>query len=461
MVSIVAAIKNATAKSYSYVPSPYWWQTITEPFQGAWQQNIEWKRDTVLAHHAVFACITLIASDISKLKIQLVKENNGVWDAIPFGDFKVIDKPNDYQNRIQFIEFWLNSKLTRGNTYVYKEREGMRGRVTALYILCPDLVLPLVSDSGEVFYQLGQDNLTGLKEGSITVPASEIIHDRFNCLFHPLVGLPPIFASGLAAYQGLKIQENSAKFFKNMSRPSGILTAPGAISDETAVRLKTAWETNYSAEKMGGTAVLGDGLSYQPLSMTFEQSEMVEQLRITAEMICSTFHVPKYKVIGEPPSFNNIEALESQYYSQCLQRLIEDIELGLDIGLGIPEGQGTEFDLDGLLRMDSTALYDANTKAVGGGWMKPDEARRRVNMKKVPGGDTPYLQVQNYSLAALAKRDAKEDPFAKDAATPAAAAAEPTPADAPPAELEDDVQERQLLEIGAMLKSEIEGIQYA
>lgn len=459
MVSIIAAIKSATAKSYSHVPSPHWWTTITEPFTGAWQQNIEWRRDTVLAHHAVFACITLIASDISKLKILLVKEKNGIWDTIPFGDFRVIDKPNDYQNRIQFIEFWLNSKLTRGNTYVYKTRDTVRGKVTGLYILCPDLVLPLVSDSGDVFYQLGQDNLTGLKEGSITVPASEIIHDRFNCLFHPLVGLPPIFASGLAAYQGLKIQENSAKFFKNMSRPSGILTAPGAISDETATRLKATWELNYSAEKMGGTAVLGDGLEYKPMSISFEQSEMVDQLRITAEMICSTFHVPKYKVIGEPPSFNNIEALESQYYSQCLQRLIEDIELCLDIGLGIPEGQGTEFDLDGLLRMDSTALYDANTKAVGGGWMKPDEARRRVNMHKVEGGNTPYLQVQNYSLAALAKRDAKEDPFAKDATAQAPASTDTAPF--PDPEPDDDDQERQMLELGAMLKREIEGIQYA
>jgi phage portal protein BeeE len=32
-------------------------------------------------------------------------------------------------------------------------------------------------------------------------------------------------------------------------------------------------------------------------------------------------------------------------------------------------------------------------------------------MKPVDGGDTPYLQQQNYSLSALNKRDALEDPF--------------------------------------------------
>ena len=49
---------------------------------------------------------------------------------------------------------------------------------------------------------------------------------------------------------------------------------------------------------------------------------------------------------------------------------------------------------------------------VGGGWMSPNEARAGENMKPVDGGDSPYLQQQNYSLAALAKRDAKVDPFA-------------------------------------------------
>jgi phage portal protein BeeE len=57
----------------------------------------------------------------------------------------------------------------------------------------------------------------------MAVPASEIIHDRMNCLYHPLVGTSPIFACGTAANMGLQIQENSSAFFGNGSNPSGIL----------------------------------------------------------------------------------------------------------------------------------------------------------------------------------------------------------------------------------------------
>jgi phage portal protein BeeE len=39
----------------------------------------------------------------------------------------------------------------------------------------------------------------------------------------------------------------------------------------------------------------------------------------------------------------------------------------------------------------------------------------------VKGGSAPYLQQQNYSLEALAKRDAKEDPFASKTTTPPSA----------------------------------------
>jgi phage portal protein BeeE len=81
------------------------------------------------------------------------------------------------------------------------------------------------------------------------------------------------------------------------------------------------------------------------------------------------------------------------------------MEQCLDAGLALEPDQRTEFDLDGLLRMDASALYEALGKAVGGGWMAPNEARERVNLPPVSGGATPYLQVQNYSLAALDRRD--------------------------------------------------------
>jgi phage portal protein BeeE len=35
----------------------------------------------------------------------------------------VLRKPNRFQTRIQFLESWALSKLSRGNTYVLKQRD--------------------------------------------------------------------------------------------------------------------------------------------------------------------------------------------------------------------------------------------------------------------------------------------------------------------------------------------------
>lgn len=396
-----------------------WLPIIRESFAGAWQKNVEIDNNKVLTQHAVFACMTLIASDIAKLRIRLVqKDADGIWEEVekePYSD--LLRKPNHMQTRIQFWEHYVLSKLGNGNVYALKERDN-RGQVTGLYVLDPHRVQPLVSDSGDVFYRLSNDNISRLPD-EITVPAREIIHDRMNCLFHPLIGLSPIIAAGLAATQSLNLQQDSALFAENHSTPSGILTAPGSIGDTTAERLKKHWEDNYGGKNRGRVAVMGDGLKFEPMRMTSRDSQVIEQLKWTAEVVCSVFHVPPYKIgVGALPSYNNIQALNTEYYQQALQFHMEGAELALDEGLGIGSGinkaLGVEFEIEGLMRMDTKTQIESIEKAVGGGIMAPNEGRRKIDLKPVAGGNTPYLQQQMWSLEQLNNRSAPDDASAAD-----------------------------------------------
>lgn len=397
-----------------------WFPWVREPYTGAFQRNDEWSVDSVLAYHAVYACITLISSDIGKLRPKLMQQDGNVWVETTSAAFSpVLRKPNRFQNHIQFKEWWITSKLIRGNTYVLKERDS-RGVVIAEYILDPQRVTVLVSPDGSVFYRLSNDNLSGIEASSIEVPASEIIHDRMNCLFHPLVGVSPLFACGTAASMGLRMQDNSSKFFTNNSNPGGVLTAPGAISNDTAERLKKHWDENYTGEKAGKVAVLGDGLKFEPMRMSAVEAQMLEQLKWTADVVCSVFHVPPFKIgLGQMPTYQNAEILNQIYYSDCLQSHIESMELCQDEALGLDSSKdgkvyGVELDLDGLLRMDTATQVRTLTEGIKGGLWTPNEARERANSGPLKGGDTVYLQQQMYSLSALDERD-RNDPFAKEA----------------------------------------------
>jgi HK97 family phage portal protein len=401
-----------------------WYPLVHEPYTGAWQRNDEcYRTDGVLSNATVFRCVNLIANSIAKMELRLVqKTDGGVWEEVttpnPFSP--VLRQPNSYQNHIQFIQGWVSSLQIWGNTYALKQRD-QRNVVSALYLLNPSRVRPLVAPNGEVFYELGNDDLSTV-DNQTRVPASEIIHDRINAIYHPLCGLSPIHAAGLAAMQGLRMQSHSERFFANGANPGGLLSAPGNMSKDEAARLKEQFQQQYSGANVGRLMVAGNGLKYEKLTMSAGDAQLIEQLKWTSENICSAFGVPTYKVgVSPAPAYNNIEALERQYYADCLQILIEQIEAALDIGLELPKPYGTEFNRDDLLGMDQRTMAETIRVAVSAGVLKPNEGRKKLNYGPVEGGDTPYLQQQNYSLSALNKRDQKADPFSRGANAPAPA----------------------------------------
>lgn len=430
----IARTKSLTLRPLSPTANG-WFPFIRESFAGAWQQNVEVRAQDVLTYSAVYACVSLIAGDIAKLCLRLVEQDaDGIWTETDNPAFSpVLRKPNRYQTWIKFVEQWIVSKLTQGNAYVLKQRD-QRGVVTALYLLDPSRVIPLVTPDGGVYYEIRRDDLAEVSADRILVPAREIIHDIMCALWHPLIGVTPIYACGIAALQGITIQNNSKKFFANGSNPSGFLTAPGNIPQPTADRLKAYFETNFTGDNVGRIAVGGDGLTYQPFTMTAVDAQLIEQLKWTAETVCSAFHVPAYMIgVGPPPPYANIEPLLQQYYSQCIQSLLTSFEKVLEEGLGIDvkingTQYGVEFDIDDLIWMDTATKTKAAADSISGGSLSPNEARKKYyGVGPVKGGDSPYLQQQNFSLAALAERDANS-PFAKPASPPPAATAG-TPAD--------------------------------
>jgi hypothetical protein len=105
---------------------------------------------------------------------------------------------------------------------------------------------------------------------------------------------------------------------------------------------------------------------------------------------------------------------------------LEDIEACMLRGLEMKPGTMVEFDVDNLLRMDTISQVQSLRDAVGAGIMAPDEARSKLDLRPVPGGASPYMQQQNFSLEALAKRDVQDDPFGTAKPPPA-----PPPANGP------------------------------
>lgn len=392
--------------------------------------------DEIVLSDVLFSCLTMITNDIAKLPLNLItSDNNNIQSVVNVGNEynKVLNKPNEFQNIQQFLASWVMSKLKAGNTYVLKNYVG--NTVKSLYVLDADRVTVAITPTGEIFYKYRVDtsrNLVDLgsivetteEKSTVIIPSRFIIHDRFNTLNHPLLGVSPIAACMLASTQNVRIQKFADTFFKNNARPGGILVVPN-LDEETAKKVSNDWRTKFSNGGSGQVAVFGDDVKYTDLSnsgMSALDAQLVEQFKMSATSICRTFHIAPFLVgVGDYPTVNNIEVLSQAYYSQTLQTLLESIELCLSEGLGIGRNSNTNlavsFDLDALLRMDTETKINTLTTAVGSGIVAPNEARAKLNYKPVDGGDTPYLQQQNYSLSALNKRDAQEDAFTTKTST--------------------------------------------
>jgi HK97 family phage portal protein len=415
---------------------------VRDPYPGAWQNNDELAGPSALLNPIVFTCVDLIAREIGKMRLRLLERDGlGIWHEVSNSAYSpVLRKPNRYQTTQKFIESWLLSKLVHGNAYALKQRD-IRGVVNALYVLDPCKVTVLIASDGAVYYELVRDELSSDAitrapvvdlPDRIVVPASEIIHDVMIALYHPLIGVSPIYACAATAAQGLAASENQSAFFANGGRPSGILTAPQGIGDEQIAKLKKAWQEGFSGPNVGKVAILGADMKYQTLTTNAADSQLIEQYRLGAETICGCYHVPLYMVNqGQAPGGLDSESLVQLFYSQCLQSLVTAIETCLDEGLELAPSLGTEFDIDDLIWMNTDVRTKAAADAIGAGALSPNEARAKYyGLGPVVGGASPMVQQQYYSLAALAERD-RDQPFVKAPTGPAGAPAVPLAAREP------------------------------
>lgn len=399
---------------------------VQESYPGAWQSGVVLETsENLFRFSSVYACVSLISNDVAKLPARLQRQAaDGVWDNVTSGSpfLPLLVRPNRYQNWSQFIQQWVMSKLSAGNAYVYLERDGRGGEsnqvgvVRAMYVLDPRNVLPSEAPDGEVYYQVSSDELAQLQTRAV-LSSAEIIHDRMMPIWHPLIGVSPLYASGVAATVGIRIQRSSETFFKNLSRPSGQLTAPGRISDELVLRLKTEFERRFSGDNVGRLFVSGEGLKYEAIAPPKStDSQLSEQHEISVKDVAGAFHVPLYKIgAGQYPNLTSVGAMNQDYYDHAIQIHITGIEECLNWALGLGKlGLRVNLDEGGIMRMDPLARAEVTASEIKSATLSPNEGRLRENRHGVTGGESPYLQQQNYSLAALAKRDAKEDPFAKD-----------------------------------------------
>ena len=249
-----------------------------------------------------------------------------------------------------------------------------------------------------VFYQINDfgDGLFDVEVDKL-VPARNILNPRINCFRHPLIGETPISAFAYSGAMGSNIQAGSARFFSNMSRPSGVLTTPKPLTAKQLDELKERWGAATKGEFAGGTPVLHSDLKWEQITMSATDAEMIAAYKLSVSDIAMAYRIPLY-MLGDmsKATFRNVETLFRVFYTSSLRFYLEHLENNLNSLFELDGNtEYLEFDIEsGLLRGDLESRMNALTKGVQGGILTPNEARISQELPPVEGGDYAFLQRQ-------------------------------------------------------------------
>lgn len=359
---------------------------------------------TAMAVPAVYRAVAVRANDIARCKPSLFAEaGDGTRTKIDdHAIARLMLRPNRVQTWFEWVRDMWVAYLLRGNAYsaILRDR---RGNPTELIWINPDAVMVLEASDGSWFYnvnRIGLFQIAMLRDFPVAIPSEDILHVR-GISFNMLVAASTI---GMARDSiGLSMGQNlqASRWINGGARPSGVLTTDKILSDEAGKRLKAQWDSAHAGvQNAGGTAVLEDGVKWQPLQLTAVDLQFINQQQMTVQDIARFFGVPIRKLMQPDTSKGSTIIQEDQSYvnetvapdlEMLEQKLVQTFDLD-------EEGLGVDMDESPLLRADPLTRYNLGRIGVLSGLTSTNEWRRGERLPPVPGGDQVRAPV---NLAAL------------------------------------------------------------
>ncbi|MDX0555146.1 phage portal protein [Sinorhizobium medicae] len=361
----------------------------------------------ILAISAVWACVNLLAGTIASLPLMVYRTNSRGERTLARDHplFRILhDSPNYDQTATDFWEFSSASIELWGNSYAAIERNG-GGRVAALTPLRPDSVSVRRLENGNLEYRWTMD-------GENHVGSDRAILHIRGFGGDPLGGMSTLHFGRHAFGLARAIDRAAAGTFSNGMIAQTALTFERWLTDEQRNLAETKLSEKYiGAKNSGRPIILEGGTKIDVLSIKPEDAQMLESRGFSVEEVCRFFGVPPF-MVGHTQKVTSFgSGLEQQvlgFQKFTLRRRLKRIEQALEKQLLTSAeraaGLTIEFNLEGLLRGDSTARAAFYQSALANGWMTINEVREKENLPRVEGGDVPRMQMQNVPITEAGKQ---------------------------------------------------------
>ena len=360
---------------------------------GTSKTGVQVSEDNALTFSAVYAAVRIISETIASIPLNVYQadgETRVKAVGHPVQDL-LAKAPNSVSSTFTFREAMASNLVLHGNAYAKIEMNAA-GRPTALIPLNPMKVEVKVID-GEKVYVFDEKH---------TYLDYEMLH-FVGLSFNGLIGKSPLSMAREAVAIGLAAQEYGARFYSNGANAGGVITAPGRLNTEVVKRLRESW--NRAQSGLGSshsTAILEEGMKYEKIGLDPEAAQFLQSRKFQVNEIARIFRIPpSYLADLENSSTRaNTEQQAIQFVRDCITPYVRRMEVELNRKLFREDEPNlyAYFTMEGLMRGDQKARYEAYATARQWGWLSVNDIRDLENLNPVEGGDI-YLQPLNMQRA--------------------------------------------------------------
>lgn len=346
---------------------------------------------------AIHACTSLIAGCISALPMNVYRReadgeqsevyNNDLW-------WMLNEEFNPRWSASVGWEYLVLSMLLHGDGFAVIERRG--ATVIGLRPVHPLNVEVVASPDGRrlVYRVTNQWEDGSAVVGRVIYDQEDIIHVA-GTGFDGLRSMSPLRSFlRMAGSVAMATQQFAEKFFSQGARPDYVIK--GEMSPEQLSQAREQIDAYHSGlNRARRPMLLSGGLELQTISLPLQDVEMLALRQFQVEEIARAYLVPPF-MIGHNEKTTSwgsgVEAMGVGFVRYTLRNYLNRIENEFNRKLFKRGTLFLAFDTTELERADTKSLFESFRTALGRAGEKPfmssDEVRRRLNLKRTPGGDS-------------------------------------------------------------------------
>lgn len=322
--------------------------------------------DRAIGIAAVFRAVDILETSVSQLPV-------GVWrngEELEVPTTSIVARPNLDCSRGAFFAQTTVSLATAGNAFWKLTRNSPTAAVTNVEVLNPHNVFIDV-ENGKTVYRY---------EGKV-FQKWQIKH-----LFHTRLpgwnrGVGPIQAAQNELRGALDLRNYADQWFSSAGVPNGVLKTDQVLAPTDADAIRARWHAT-QATNGRDVAVLGQGVSYQPVYLSPADAQFLESQQFSISQVARIFGIPATYLLagveGNSMTYTNLEQVDTAFVKYTLMKYLSEIEAALSDLL--PRGQEVKFKVEVLLRADLKTRYDAYKTAIEAGFLTANEVRAREGL---------------------------------------------------------------------------------